>query len=354
MPNFLINTDKKLKKIINELKKSNYLGIDTEFIRESTYYPILALLQISTAKSNYCIDVLGIDDKDMVKGILLDKKILKVMHSAKQDLEVLYKYFGCYPTNIFDTQIASNLIGIDMNISYAGLVKKFFNAELKEGSWRTNWLERPLSHDKLKYAYNDAKYLVEIYKILVKQLKKYKRLDWFNEEQKNDLKKDNVVINPKYSWRKINIPPSLTKIQIKKLKVLSEWREIKAIDNDLPRRWLMLDNELIRLLTVRENKIGEVLDNLKKRMSDPDKKSIISTLKNFNKDTKKPKVRIKGNKYNQKIKECYGLLEQITLEYNLPQFLIANKREIDMYARNQKQIRFMSGWRFKIFGKLLQ
>ena len=97
MSNFLINTDKKLKKIITELQSSKHLGVDTEFIRESTYYPILALLQISTKKSIFCIDVLGIKDKAMLKKILLNKKILKIMHSSKQDLEVLNRYFKSYP-----------------------------------------------------------------------------------------------------------------------------------------------------------------------------------------------------------------------------------------------------------------
>ncbi|MEC9205827.1 MAG: hypothetical protein VYE31_01355 [Pseudomonadota bacterium] len=354
MPNFLINTDKKLKKIFNEIQRSDYLGIDTEFIRESTYYPILALLQISTEKSNYCIDVLEIDDKEKIKEILVKKGTLKIIHSSKQDLEVLYTYYDCFPKTIFDTQIAANLMSIDMNISYSGLVKKFFNIELKEGSWRTDWLERPLSDEKLEYASNDVKYLIPIYKILSKELIKHKRMDWFKEEQEIELKKENIITDPKDAWKKINISTDLTKIQVKKLKFLSEWRENKAIENNLPKKWVMLDTELIKLLLSEKEKVKEILDNFKKSLSKPDKEYISLNLNKLNDNKQKGKFKIQNNKSNQKIKECQKLLDQIAIEYNLPKTLIANKREIDLYSKDQKELRFMSGWRFKIFGKLLQ
>lgn len=354
MPNFLINTDKKLKKILNEIKKSDQIGIDTEFIREATYYPILALLQISTKKSNFCIDILEVGSKDLIKEILLNKKILKIMHSSKQDLEVLNRYYKCFPVNIFDTQIAANLVSIGMNIGYSDLVKKFFDIELKEGSWRTNWLERPLNSKKLTYAYNDVNYLIPLHKILIKELTKNKRYEWFKEEQEIELNKNNIIINPKDSWKKINLSIDLTKNQIKKLKTLSEWRETKAINDNLPKKWVIPDNEIIKLLLSQQNKIRDVLDGFKKKLCDSDIKCIISMLDKFDKDSYQTKTRSKINKNNEKIRECQKLLEQVSLKYNLPKTLIANKREIDMYSRNQKQLRFMSGWRFKIFGKLLQ
>ena len=139
MPNFLINTDKKLKKILNEIKKSDQIGIDTEFIRESTYYPILALLQISTKKSNYCIDILEVGSKDLIKEILLNKKILKIMHSSKQDLEVLNRYYKCFPVNIFDTQIAASFLNFPLQISYQSLTEKLENVVLEKKHTRFDW-----------------------------------------------------------------------------------------------------------------------------------------------------------------------------------------------------------------------
>ena len=95
MPNFLVNTDKKLQNIIPEIKSSSIIGLDTEFIRESTYFPKLALLQIATTNYNYCIDVINITDKNSLSDILLDNQVIKVIHSSKQDLESIYNYYKC-------------------------------------------------------------------------------------------------------------------------------------------------------------------------------------------------------------------------------------------------------------------
>ena len=354
MSNFLINTDKKLKKIIAEIQDSKYIGVDTEFVRESTYYPVLALIQISTKESIFCIDVLNIKDKTSLKKILSNRKITKIIHSSKQDLEALNSYFKSYPNNIFDTQIAANLVGLDMNISYSGIVKKLFNKDLKQGSWRTNWLERPLSEEKINYACNDVKYLLPIYQKLNKELIKYKRLSWFKEEQNKELKKENVIAKPRDSWKKINASPDLSRVQVRKIKYLAEWRERKAIKKNLPKRWVLLDNELTKLALSDEKRIKTILKNLKNDLSNSDEKMIISLTKKYSKSHDNVNSKSIKMRSRKQINECNKLLEKVAVKYKLPQSLIANKRELDMYAKNQKQIRFLEGWRFKIFGKLLQ
>ena len=355
MPNFLINSDKKLKNIINDLKKSQYLGIDTEFIRESTYFPILALLQISDSKSSYCIDILEITQNKLLVDLFTDKKIVKIMHSSRQDLEVIFNYFNCYPKNIFDTQVASNLITDNLNISYANIVKNFFNIELKQGSWRTDWLKRPLSNDKLEYACNDVKYLIPLYKILNDKLDILDRLNWFNEEQRLDLEKENVIIDPKDSWKKINIPSTLSKEQLSKLMFLSEWREKKAISEDMPKRWVFSDSELLKIISAIPGTIDTVLGNLKHQMNKNDKSKIISYVNSFKKENHKiKKNNFNASIYNKRVNRCYKALEKVSIKYNINQTLIANKRDIDFFARNNSEVKFLNGWRFKIFGKLVQ
>ena len=105
MPNFLVNTDTKLHNIIDDLQKSSIMGLDTEFIRESTYFPQLALLQLSDLNNTYCIDILAVTENNLISDLLFSKKIKKIIHASKQDLEVLNHYYGCYPQNIFDNQI---------------------------------------------------------------------------------------------------------------------------------------------------------------------------------------------------------------------------------------------------------
>ncbi|MEL0258279.1 MAG: ribonuclease D, partial [Gammaproteobacteria bacterium] len=146
MTNFLVDSDKKLNNLFLKIKDYQEIGLDTEFIRESTYRPILALIQISLPDDDiYLIDPLSISDIDLINEILVDNNIVKIIHSSKQDLEALYAYTKEFPCNIFDTQIASNLLFEKSNMGYSTLVKSICDVNIKEGSWRTNWLKRPLS-----------------------------------------------------------------------------------------------------------------------------------------------------------------------------------------------------------------
>ena len=354
MPNFLINTDIKLQNIIDELEKSSIIGLDTEFIRESTYFPQLALLQLSDSDNTYCIDILAINNKVLISNLLLNNKVKKIIHASKQDLEVLNHYYNCYPQNIFDTQIAYNLLTSDVSISYSNLVKKYLDVELKEGSWRTDWLKRPISEEKIEYAANDVKYLIDLYEILYKQLLDANRFDWFNEEQELELKKSNIVTEPRFSWERINLPSNLTTIQLNYLQKLSYWREDKAITNNIPKRWIFSDSELIKIVTARPNRLSYILDNLKHTLNDEDLELIKSMLsekyikpKSVNKD-------IDGSLYNERITRCHKVLEEVSEKYNIAPTLIANKRDIDAFARKKNYVKFLHGWRFKIFGKLVQ
>ena len=354
MPNFLINTDIKLQNIIKDLKSSSVIGLDTEFIRESTYYPILALLQLSDENHTYCLDILALEDKEPIINLLKDKNIIKIIHSSKQDLEVLNNYYDCYPENIFDTQLADNFLNPQISISYSNLVKKHFNVFLKEGSWRTDWLKRPISNDKLEYAGNDVKYLIKLHEILKSELTKLERYDWFLEEQDLELKKSNVVTEPAMAWEKVNLPSKITETQINHLKILSKWREEKAIQNDMPKRWIFSDSELIKITLARSNKIMSILDNLKHQPNEEDISYILSVLELKYDEAPVEFKNFDASMYNKRVNICHQTLEVVCDEYKGASSLIANKRDIDLFARGRKDIRFLQGWRFKIFGKLVQ
>ena len=354
MPNFLVNTDTKLHNIIDDLQKSPIMGLDTEFIRESTYFPQLALLQLSDKNNTYCIDILAITENNLISDLLVSKKIKKIIHASKQDLEVLNHYYGCYPQNIFDTQIAYNLLSPDISISYSNLVKKYINIELKEGSWRTDWLKRPISDDKIEYASNDVKYLIDLYEILNKELLDSNRIDWLDEEQSMELKKSNIVAQPESSWEKINLPSNITRTQLNYLKKISYWREDRAITNNIPKRWIFSDSELIKIVTSKPGRLSYILENLKHSMNVKDMNFIQSILKDKYIKPDSANKNIDGNLYNERVNKCHQVLEKVALEYKLAPTLIANKRDIDAFARNKEYVKFLHGWRFKIFGKLLQ
>ena len=353
MPNFYINTDKKLLNISDDLLRSTSLGVDTEFIRESTYFPKLALIQFSTKHNNYIIDTQTITSKSLLVDILTDDRILKVLHSAKQDLETIHRYFECFPNNIFDTQIAFNLISTLMNPSYSSLVKKYFSVNLKEGSWRTDWLKRPLSDEKIEYAANDVKYLIDLSIKLKEEVSKLNRLDWLEEEHRNELSLKKIIIDPFDAWNKITIPINLDSKQRSNVRSIAAWREVEAKNIDIPKKWILTDGEIIKLACAKVELITSILDKTKNKISESYKDNISMLLKQ-NKKNNQLVNHIDMNSYNKKINQCNTLLMKISEEQQISPSLIANKRDIDYFARGQVDIKFLKGWRFKIFGKLVQ
>tara|TARA_Y100000996_G_scaffold276879_1_gene218298 strand:+ start:3370 stop:4434 length:1065 start_codon:yes stop_codon:yes gene_type:complete len=354
MPNFLVNTDKKLQNIISEIKSSRIIGLDTEFIRESTYFPKLALLQIATNNNNYCIDVINIADKNLLIDILVDEDIIKVIHSSKQDLESIFTYYKYYPKNIFDTQIAFNFLHNETNPSYSKLVKKYFEVPLKEGSWRTNWLQRPLSEEKIEYACNDVKYLIKLHHILYEQLQREQKLDWCIEEICNDLEIDNVIVKPRDIWKRLNLPNKINNHQLVTLKKVAELRENEAIDKDIPRKWIMSDTLMIKISTCKTNQLDQVISDTKIKLST----RILEKIKEI--IMKNDTILIKNNnsididEYHKLIEKCNNIMDSIAAQYNIAPSFIANKKDIENFARGNKNVRFLKGWRFNIFGKLVQ
>jgi len=350
MTNFLVDSDKKLINLSSKLQGISEIGLDTEFIRESTYRPILALIQISLPnKEIYLIDPLAISRKELIIQIMNNLSLTKIIHSSKQDLEALYNYMGCYPKNIFDTQIANNFISKKSNLGYSSLVKNLFDIEIKEGSWRTKWLERPLSNDKIDYAADDVRYLIEAKRILVDKLSNLKRLSWFEEEQENELKKSNIILEPKDAWEKINYPLHFDTNHINILKNIACWREKLSIKYNVPKKWILSDSLLIKTMMANEKKLSDIISNIRQKILNEE----ILELKNILLKANKPKNKNLNPNREVEIK-CSELLLSVADKYDIDSTIIANKRDIEIFSLLNNKVRFMKGWRYQIFGKLVQ
>ena len=350
MIKFLVDSDIKLINLSSKLEDISEIGLDTEFIRESTYRPILALIQISLPnKEIYLIDPLSIKKKEMIALILDNINLTKIIHSSKQDLEALYSYMGTYPKNIFDTQIANNFIYEKSNIGYSSLVKNLFNIEIKEGSWRTNWLERPLSDKKINYAADDVRYLIDAKRILSERLSNLKRLSWFHEEQDSELKKSNIILEPENAWEKINYPLYFDANDIDVLKIIACWRERLSIKYNVPKKWILSDSLLIKIMTANERKSLDIIKNIRQEILEEE----ILELKNILSTSNKPKN--KNLNPNKEIEsKCSEVLLSVADKHHIDSTIIANKRDIEIFSVLNKKSRFMKGWRYQIFGKLVQ
>ena len=260
----LVQDNKSLKKITKSLKKNDVLYIDTEFLRNNTYWPKLCLIQIKAKKKIYLIDTLAKIDINELKEILTDSRILKVFHSARQDIEVLMNTYKIIPWPIYDTQIAANFIYEDNDIGYGNLVEKICSKKLNKKYQVSDWSRRPLKNKQIEYAALDVEYLPALYKELEKKIRVKSKVRQFKVEIEK-LKDIAEIYNPKKSYNKINVrKKNLIK---SRLKLLSEWRELSAQKLNVPRNWIISDKTILSA-SKKDFKIEKLSKNLKNRNFD--------------------------------------------------------------------------------------
>ena len=252
----IVQDNKSLLKACKLIKKQKIIYIDTEFLRDKTYWPLLCLIQVKTARKTFGIDMIALRQTDFTefKEILINKKILKIIHAGRQDLEVIFLKLAIIINPIFDTQIAYNFLMNEGNIGYTTLVKKLLNKSLNKDFQVSDWSQRPLSKKQINYACNDVKYLPSIYKILSKEIKNKKRVREINKEfEKFEFVKNIYDIN--YAWKKIKFKKK-SNINLTLLKKFSKWRELEAQQLNLPRNWVITDKIIIKAAK-KEIKKGE-------------------------------------------------------------------------------------------------
>ena len=262
----IVQDNKSLKNLCKNLKKQKIIYLDTEFLRDRTYWPLLCTIQIRTQKKSYLIDMISDErmDFEQFKVILKNKNILKVIHSARQDIEVLLYNFNLIVWPIFDTQLAYGLVSNDNNIGYTNLVEKLFKIKLSKKYQQSNWGERPLSKSQIDYAEDDVKYLPKIHEIIIKEIKKKKKISKLKIEI-NKLKELKNIFNIKDAYKRIKYK-TLTKKELKSLKSISGWREKMAQKINIPRNWVISDKLIMQ--AVRKKKLNLItIDNKNKNFN---------------------------------------------------------------------------------------
>lgn len=261
----LVQDNKSLLRITKLLKKNEVLFVDTEFLRNNTYWPKLCLIQIKAKKKIYLIDPLAKDiDLEIIKEIFLDPSILKVFHSARQDIEVLMNVFNIIPWPIYDTQIAANFIFVETDIGYSNLVEKFCEIKLSKKYQVSDWSRRPLKDKQIEYAGLDVEYLPLLYKNLDTKIRVKRKVKTYKAEIEK-LKDIVDIYNPKNSYKKINIRKK--NIIKSRLRILSEWRELSAQKLNIPRNWIISDKTIL-LASKKDFKIEKLLKNKKNKNFD--------------------------------------------------------------------------------------
>ena len=357
----LIKTNKELKEACKTLSKAKFITIDTEFIREKTYWSQLCLIQVCSGELELIIDPLEeeIDLTPFIK-ILNKKSILKILHSGRQDIEIFYKISGKIPYPIFDTQIAAMVCGFGDSVGYEKLVDKVLRKKIDKSSRFSNWAKRPLTKKQLNYAIGDVTHLYEIYPILNDTLKEKKRTKWLDEELKILTSESTYDTNPKQAYKRLKIRGYDVKTRGVTFQ-LARWREEKAQKNDIPRGRVLRDDIIYELASMKPKSINEIMSlrsfenglRLKEgRINEIQEQILIGLSLNNDSIPELPERRKLPHGTNSRVSLLKILLNSISEESGVAQKLIASTRDLeDLIADDSADIKTLKGWRFDLFGK---
>ncbi|MDP9088819.1 MAG: ribonuclease D [Pseudomonadota bacterium] len=230
-----------LQELASSLQAQASIGVDTEFLRERTFFPKLCLLQLSAAGRIWCVDTLQLANLDALMPVLTAPATRKIIHSARQDLEAIYLTAMQVLSPVFDTQIAAAAVGLKPQVGYAELVKTLLNVTIPKGQTRTDWSKRPLTRAQLEYAADDVLYLGDIADQLTQRLKELRREHWVREDCLGLEDRQLYEPDPAQAWARLRGIAQLQPEARARARVVANWREKLARERDLPRSWILAD-----------------------------------------------------------------------------------------------------------------
>jgi ribonuclease D len=236
-----VDRSDELPELADTLASQSTIGVDTEFLRERTFFPKLCLLQLSAGGRVWCVDTLRVGSLDALLPVLTGERTVKLIHAARQDLEALYLTSKEIVSPVFDTQIAAACIGLKPQVGYAELAKTLLDVDIPKGQTRTDWSLRPLTPAQLEYAADDVLYLGDIAAELTRRLGALKREHWVREDCLELLDRKLYEPDPAQAWARVRGISQLRPEPRSRAKAIAVWREKMARERDLPRAWVLSD-----------------------------------------------------------------------------------------------------------------
>ncbi len=356
-----IDKPEQLPDLCNRIKQAPWIALDTEFLREKTYYPIFCLLQIATPDWVVCVDPIALPDLSTLFTVINDPEKTKVLHSCRQDLEIFYQVTGEVTYPVFDTQVAAPLLGFQENPGYAMLVSKFLNINLPKTHTRADWSARPLTEDQIQYAADDVIYLCKIYQVMCQQLSERGRLEWLDNDFELLKNKELYQISPVNAWLKIKGRKRLTGKQLSIVQVLSEWREATAQAENRPKNWLIRDDLMLELAKLQPTSITELakVRSVNERSVKRYGKVIcqlIGEAKNSSPIpmTDKSKTASKSVTQEAILDVLTAVVRMRSEENALNPVILASRKDLEGLLFGNEDSPILIGWRYSMVGKELQ
>lgn len=357
----LITTTEALENLCERLSRSEFVAVDTEFMRENTYWPELCLVQIANEKEAAAIDPLaeGIDLGPLLDLLTENEDVLKVFHAGGQDVEIIVNLTGKTPQPIFDTQIAMMAVSQSEQIGYANLVESWLGISIDKGARFTDWSRRPLTDRQIEYAIGDVTHLSRIFPMILDKLIKTGRGAWLDAEMEKLADKTNYIIDPDQAWRRIRQAGRNPQV-LGRLKALAAWREGEAQHKNIPRGRIMRDETLadiashppkqqkdlakVRGLSSawRDNDIGKRLMKVLEKAEPLDKSEM----------PEKMKRGAPLGKEGALVADLLKLLLKIRArEIDVAARLLTRAEEMEALAAGVRDLPVLKGWRFEVFGR---
>ncbi|MCK5001860.1 MAG: ribonuclease D [Gammaproteobacteria bacterium] len=355
----LIEDNQTLTQFCDKFVTEPLLAVDTEFFRETTYFPHLGLIQIAASEDIICVDPLAFDAREQLRRLFFNPDIIKVLHSCSQDMEVLFQYFDELPTPIFDTQIAAAMLGFQDQIGYAKLVALEYEVELDKSQTRTNWLKRPLTAKQIEYAGEDVLYLLPLYEKFNQALKDKNRENWLQEDCVQ-LCGNSQRFQPDMEncWQRVKGYFKLEGVQLAVCRSIAQWRERLAVEQDLTRRRIMADDLLLKLAATQAD-IKQIsnIDRSIAKFSHDAQEALAQAIETGlqTPESEWPVVNRDRPSAEEKalLKHLQGLVQDKAKALDIHQSVLCSKKELEKLMQGSRQGRLLTGWRFDCIGQQL-
>jgi ribonuclease D len=358
----LITDSESLRLLCERLSRSNFVAVDTEFMRENTYWPDLCLVQIGDLEEAAAIDPKadGIDLSPLLRLLVDNEDVLKVFHAGGQDVEIVYNLTGKTPHPLFDTQIAAMALGLGEQVGYSNLVESLLGQTLDKGARFTDWARRPLDKRQIDYAIGDVTHLATLFPKILERLRRTGRGAWLDEEMERLADAAKYENDPALAWKRVRISSRKAEV-LGRLKALAAWREEEARSKNLPRGRIMKDETLAdvaahppadqeALARVRGLSAGWRSNDIGARMM-----AALASAKEMpaaempTREDRQPGL----GKEGALVADLLKLLLKIkTRESNVAARLLARSEELEALAAGRRDgLAILQGWRFDEFGR---
>ncbi len=350
------DTPEAINAIAAHLATAPLIGLDTEFLRERTYFAELCLVQVSWAEGAACLDPLAKADLAALRDPLSAPGTLKVLHASRQDLEVLLPAVG--PVRpLFDTQLAAALAGEPAQVGYAELVRRLLGRELPKAHTRTDWSRRPLTPEQIEYALDDVRYLLPLKSELEARLQRLGRLPWLAEELAALEDPAALSVDPEQAWRRVKGLSGLDPGRERLLRALAAWRERRALERNRPRGWI-LDEAVLRNIVLRVPRTPQALgaiEGMPPGLLERCGAELLECVRGAEiPEPAPPLTRPKPDARQSELLRHLGTVHRtVATELGLSPEVLATRRDLERLAAGRQDTPVLTGWRRPVLGERL-